>query len=106
MAAALHRVSLRDPLTHFVTSSEIGVAKPDPDFFAEVARQVGLPPAAVLAVGNDYAKDVVPAKATGMVTVWVSGENASDGLGGGGPHRARSRLRLAELVGRLIERQR
>jgi len=78
VAAALERVCLRDRLTHFVTSSEIGVAKPDPEFFAKVARRVGLLPAALLAVGNDYAKDVVPAKATGMMTVWVSRENASE----------------------------
>ena len=98
VAAALHRVGLRDRLTHFVTSSEIGVAEPDPEFFAEVARLVGLPPGELLAVGNDYSKDVVPAKATGMVTVWVSRENAS-AAGDAADLIVPDLIRLAELVG-------
>jgi len=73
VAAALDRVGLRLFLSRFFTSSELGSSKPDPEFFAEVARRLGVPPPAILAVGNDYTKDIVPAKAVGMRTVLVSG---------------------------------
>jgi FMN phosphatase YigB (HAD superfamily) len=46
----------------------------DPEFFAEVARRLGVPPMAILVVGNDYKKDIVPAKAVGMRTAFVTGE--------------------------------
>ena len=72
VAAALDRVGLRTYLTHFFTSSELGFSKPDPEFFREAARGLGLPPTALLAVGNDYMKDILPAKAAGMMTVLVS----------------------------------
>ena len=74
VAAALERVGLRASLSHFFTSSELGLSKPEPGFFAEVARKLEVPPTAILAVGNDYKKDIVPAKAAGMRTVFVSGE--------------------------------
>jgi HAD superfamily hydrolase (TIGR01509 family) len=74
VAAALDRVGLRPFLAQFFTSGELQFSKPDPEFFAEVARRLGVPPMAILAVGNDYKKDIVPAKAVGMRTVFVSGE--------------------------------
>ena len=81
VAEALDRVGLRDRLTHFITSGEVGVAKPSPRFFRAAARHVSLPPESILSVGNDYAKDVVPAKAAGMSTVYVAGEEPSGELG-------------------------
>jgi FMN phosphatase YigB (HAD superfamily) len=74
VARALARVGLREHLTHFVTSSEVGVSKPDPAFFMEVSRRMGLSPEALVAVGNDYRKDIAPAKAVGMATVLVSAD--------------------------------
>jgi len=74
VAEAFDRVGLRDHLTHFFTSSELGTSKPDPGFFEEVARELGTPPTSLMAVGNDFHKDIVPAKAVGMVTVLVSSE--------------------------------
>ena len=72
VAEALDRVDLRTFLTHFLTSSELGVSKPDPRFFEEVSRVLGVPTGALLAVGNDYQKDIIPAKAVGMITILVS----------------------------------
>jgi putative hydrolase of the HAD superfamily len=72
VAEALARAGLRDHLTHFFTSGEMGVGKPSPEFFKEVSVRLGLPPEALLAVGNDLAKDIVPAKGIGMKTVLVS----------------------------------
>jgi putative hydrolase of the HAD superfamily len=79
VAAALDRVGLRDHLTHFLTSAELGVRKPDPSFFRAVSRALGIPGAALLAVGNDYAKDIVPAKAAGMPTALVSSTGETTG---------------------------
>ena len=74
VAAALDRVGLQTHLTHFLTSSELGVSKPDPGFYEEVSRVLGIPPPALLAVGNDYEKDIVSAKAVGLITILVSSE--------------------------------
>jgi FMN phosphatase YigB (HAD superfamily) len=86
VAEALERVRLRRHLTHFFTSGELGVGKPDPEFFRRVAQAVGIPPTQLLSVGNDLRKDIVPAKAVGMVTIWVSSAgNVGQGqLGRGG----------------------
>jgi putative hydrolase of the HAD superfamily len=88
VAEALERVGLRRHLTHFFTSGELGVSKPDPAFFGCVAREVGISPRHLLSVGNDLRKDIVPAKAVGMVTVWVSavgdagpGQPGGEGVG-------------------------
>lgn len=43
-----------------------GVAKPDPDFFALIARRAGLPPARIAYVGDRVDNDVLPAAAAGL----------------------------------------
>jgi len=72
VAAALDRVGLRPFLSQFFTSGELEFSKPEAEFFAEVARRLGVPAKALMAVGNDYKKDIVPAKAVGMRTVFIS----------------------------------
>jgi beta-phosphoglucomutase-like phosphatase (HAD superfamily) len=74
VAKALERVGLREHLTRFFTSLELGISKPDPGFYREIARALGIPTTSLMAVGNDLQKDIVPAKAVGMVTVFVSSE--------------------------------
>lgn len=81
VAEALGRVGLRSRLTHVFTSKELGVGKPDPGFFRAVAQRLGVPPEALLAVGNDLGKDVVPARAAGLATVWVAAVGAADPSG-------------------------
>lgn len=72
VAAALERVGLRRFLTHFFTSGELGTSKPDPAFFLAVSERLNLPPKSMMAIGNDQAKDIAPAKAVGMTTVLLS----------------------------------
>jgi len=72
VALALARVGLREELSEFFASWELGFAKPDPHFFQEVSRRLGMSPSSLVAVGNDYEKDVVPAKAAGMATILVA----------------------------------
>ena len=68
---ALARVGLREHLTHLFTSREMGVGKPDPAFFREVASRLGIPCEDLLSIGNDYRKDIRPAEGLGMATVWI-----------------------------------
>ena len=88
VAAALARVGLRAHLTHFFTSREMGVSKPDPDFFRAVARRLGLPEETLLSIGNDYRKDIRPAESLGMATIWIGTEEMAHPesleVGGGG----------------------
>ena len=72
IAAALERVGLRTHLTHFFTSMELGIRKPDPRFFLKVAQELGIPPAKLVAIGDDLRKDMIPAKAAGLATILVS----------------------------------
>jgi len=72
VAAALERVDLRAFFTHFFTSGELGSSKPDLNFFLEVSERLRLPPASLVAIGNDPGKDLRPAKAVGMTTVLVA----------------------------------
>ena len=52
-------------------SAAWGLHKPDPAFFARVAAELGLPPAAIAYVGDRVDNDVRPAAAAGMVAVFV-----------------------------------
>jgi HAD superfamily hydrolase (TIGR01549 family) len=53
-------------------SDEMGVAKPDPAFFAEALRRIGDPdPSQVAYVGDRIDNDVIPAGDAGMRSVWL-----------------------------------
>ena len=53
-------------------SEEIGVAKPDPAFFARCLELMGDPPPSEVAyVGDRVDNDVLPAAAAGMRAVWI-----------------------------------
>lgn len=65
----LHRV---EPPFDLIASSESwGVQKPDPAFFERLARELDLPPARIAYVGDRLDNDVVPARAAGMVAVFI-----------------------------------
>jgi HAD superfamily hydrolase (TIGR01549 family) len=48
-----------------------GLAKPDPRFFARIAEELELPPAAVAYVGDRVDNDVRPAGEAGMTAIFV-----------------------------------
>ena len=52
-------------------SADWGLHKPDPAFFARIARELALPPAAIAYVGDRIDNDVRPARAAGMTAVFV-----------------------------------
>jgi HAD superfamily hydrolase (TIGR01662 family) len=52
-------------------SATWGVTKPDPAFFARIASELDLPPAAVAYVGDRVDNDVEPAARAGMRAIWI-----------------------------------
>ena len=52
-------------------SAAWGLHKPDPAFFARIAEELGLPPEAIAYVGDRVDNDVRPARAAGMLAVFV-----------------------------------
>lgn len=65
--------------SHIVESAVVGVRKPDPRIFTLGVEALGLPPEAVTVVGDSLDKDIVPAKAAGCQTVWLKGEQWTEG---------------------------
>lgn len=53
------------------TSQAWGVEKPDQAFFARIAAELALPPSKIAYVGDRVDNDVAPARAAGMVAVFV-----------------------------------
>lgn len=67
--AKLRRLGLR--FDSVVVSGELGRRKPDRSLFARAMRELATTPARTLMVGDDYERDIVPARAMGMRTLWV-----------------------------------
>lgn len=62
-------------------SAVAGVSKPDPRLYALTAEKFGLPPGAVLHVGDDPANDIAAARAAGMRAVLLDRKGtATDGI--------------------------
>ncbi len=62
------------------TTEEIGYLKPNPEPFAHIARELGIPPGAVLYVGNSYKYDIVGAKLAGMLAAHLSKRPAPNSI--------------------------
>jgi len=78
MGLALARVGIRQYFHRLFTSCELGATKPDPAFFREVLRRLAVRPRECIMVGNDYVKDIAPAKSVGMRTIWFSEAPVTD----------------------------
>jgi HAD superfamily hydrolase (TIGR01549 family) len=68
-AEALRKMNA--PLDFIGSSEEWGVQKPSPEFFAQIVRMSGVMPSEIAYVGDRLDNDVLPAKAAGMVTVFL-----------------------------------
>jgi putative hydrolase of the HAD superfamily len=53
-----------------VIEGEVGAGKPDPTPFLRALEAMAVAPEAVTMVGNDLARDIAPARALGMRTIW------------------------------------
>jgi HAD superfamily hydrolase (TIGR01549 family) len=67
--AALARLDV--PADVIATSGGWGIAKPDPAFFAKVSEAAGEPTANIAYVGDRLDNDVLPARAAGMMAVFI-----------------------------------
>jgi len=59
-------------------SAELGVEKPDPAIFAHALREAGVAADRVVMVGDRLDRDIAPAKALGMRTLWLLRNEAPD----------------------------
>jgi HAD superfamily hydrolase (TIGR01549 family) len=62
----------------WAVSAEVGAEKPDPAIFQYAIAQAGVPPDRCAMVGDRLDNDVVPAKAHGMVGLWLLRGEAPD----------------------------
>lgn len=56
---------------HLASSVAWGVAKPDPDFFARIVAEAGIPASGIAYVGDRLDNVILPARAVGMVGILV-----------------------------------
>jgi FMN hydrolase / 5-amino-6-(5-phospho-D-ribitylamino)uracil phosphatase len=70
--ADLHRIGLAPLFAVMLNAAGVGVAKPHPEAFAAVARELGCEPGRMLYVGDDPHADVLGARAAGLRTAWVN----------------------------------
>ncbi len=59
------------PLALNATSAGWGVAKPDPEFFRRMARELSLEPQEILYVGDRIDNDILPPLSIGMPAVFI-----------------------------------
>lgn len=61
-----------------IESAVVGVRKPDPEIYQMGIDALGLNPDDIVAVGDSFDKDIVPAKKVGLHPVWLKGEQWDD----------------------------
>jgi len=67
-----------DHVKVWAISAELGVEKPDPAIFAAALRESRADAGNVVMVGDRLDRDIAPAKALGMRTIWVLRNEAPD----------------------------
>ncbi|SFH42657.1 putative hydrolase of the HAD superfamily [Priestia megaterium] len=72
MGMALKRVDIQQYFQYLFTSRELGFSKPSLDFFNKIVQTLDFTPQECIMVGNDYNKDIIPAKKIGMQTILFS----------------------------------
>jgi len=73
----LYRLQLHDYFDSIVVSCEVGSAKPARAVFDRAANELGIPPTAILHVGDSLEMDVQGAKAAGFAAVWLARKTTS-----------------------------
>ena len=77
MRKAFERAGINQFIHKAYTPKEIGFKKPDLRFFSEIIRKNGHSPEETVMIGNDYKKDIVPAKKTGIHTIYYTNDTDS-----------------------------
>lgn len=71
MESAIEAAGIRDRFETVVDSTDVGVAKPEPEIFGIAAERMGVDPADCLYVGDLFPVDVVGARSAGLEAVLV-----------------------------------
>ena len=74
--ADLERIGLKHFFQCSISARECGVAKPAAPIFHAACERLGLPPQAVLHVGDDPELDVAGAGAAGLRSAWINRSGA------------------------------
>ena len=61
-------------LSVVVDSRLVGLHKPDPAIYSYAAARLGLPPSAIMMIGDSFERDIRPAASIGMRTAWLQGD--------------------------------
>ena len=70
LPGCLKELGIYDCFDHHVISYQVGVEKPHPRIFEEASRVSGLPPGALLMVGDSLEQDILPALEFGWRALW------------------------------------
>jgi HAD superfamily hydrolase (TIGR01509 family) len=87
-----------------VVSQRVGVIKPHPAIFEAAAVALGLPPARLLHVGDDWAADVVGAKAAGWRAAYLRGHQVDTPLPTSTPDRSVTADLTLDHLGEIRDR--
>ena len=69
---ALSRVGADLFFSGIFTSTDLGVEKPDPEFFRAICDHLRVLPGDCIMIGDHYVKDITGARQFGMKTVWLN----------------------------------
>ncbi|MBT4162633.1 MAG: HAD family hydrolase [Gammaproteobacteria bacterium] len=72
--ADIHRLGLSKHFSFAFSAEDVGAPKPAPDLFHAALEHTGCSPEEMVYVGDDPIKDIDPANAVGLKTVWLSNE--------------------------------
>lgn len=99
----LESVGILKYFEHRVISWRVGVEKPHPEIFREAIRQAGTKVERILHVGDSLEWDIEPARALGMRTLWITGDDeAGAGVAASGDNLIPGRVRsFSEVLSRV-----
>lgn len=69
---AFHRVGLDACITGYFCKDNLGIGKGTPAFFIRIANALNTPVSNLVMIGDSLERDIRPAKAAGLMTVWFN----------------------------------
>lgn len=67
----MERTGLLADVPDLVTPEDAGAWKPEPGIFHYALRQLGVTPEETMMIGDDHARDILPAEVLGLKSFWV-----------------------------------
>lgn len=69
----LEREGVLDCFKYRVTQDDFAITKPDPRYYEQICKQIGVEPSSCIMVGDRIDKDIIPARQLGMKTIRIRG---------------------------------